>query len=479
MKSLLFLTCILMLSATTYAQQTIPVKKWVVAGIESADSNPAKQDLDNQIRTLEITKSFRNGSYGGIVKYGISSTNTDACAIDITGNSISIKTGKQTWHGEILETSGNTMKFKLGTLVYDFKLLHVPVRTNNTPAKYTANQFSGNWIETGRTDNRNNNIAINNDDTIYIRVKNDSVSYFPGTRYLPMYGSIDITQGDNLNLALIDHQVITITGELMVLDDYKNVIHSFRKTTGPFSFEIKKKPGANIDLSPQSLIKNWFVYRISPAQASENNNAISSLNIVEKNSETSFSGNVEFGNWKTKNFKTLPCNVTVIGNNLSIVSNEFTWAGQIYKANGDTLVFGKEKELMYYLKKNEAIHPAALDTGTFVIDLRPASLMKNWNTIRSEANPGFITQEIGVLRELNIMKQLDSMKYSGKLIFDHLGKRNVQDCIIDFIGSLKSGSWAVITTAGYSWKIEIFKADGKEMIMGKKSDGIRYYFSRF
>ena len=124
-RAVLFLTlvtCLLLSSPiTTYAQQTIPVKKWVVAGIESADSNPAKQELDNQIRTLEITRSFRNKSYEGIVKYGISSTITDACAIDITGNNISIKTGRQTWHGEILETSGNTMKFKLGTLVYDFK----------------------------------------------------------------------------------------------------------------------------------------------------------------------------------------------------------------------------------------------------------------------------------------------------------------------------------------------------------------------
>lgn len=479
MKSLLLLVCAFILSATGYTQ-TIPVKKWVVSGIESVDNNPANEDPDSQIKILEITKSTGNNSYSGTVKYGNSLPVTDPCTIKITGKNISIVTEKQTWTGEVLETSGDKMKFMLGTLVYDFKLVPVPRRTRSTPPKYTVNQFSGSWVETMRTDNRNNNIGINNDDTIYIRVIKDSVFYLPGSKYLPLYGNVEISQGDNLGLSVVDYQVRSVTGEMMVLDDYNNTIHSFRKITGPFSFEVKKKmPVANIDLSAKSIINSWFVYSITPAQASENDHAIASLNIVEKNSETSFSGNVEFGNWKLKNFKTLPCNLTITGNNLSIDSKEFTWNGQIYKANGDTLVFGKEKELMYYLKKNEAVIPLIVDTGTFLIDLRPGTLINNWYVYKPEANPGFITPGIRILRELNIIKQLDSMKYNGKVTFDYLGKRNIQDCTIDFSGDLRSGSWANIITEGYSWKIEIFKVDGKEMIMGKKSDGIRYYFAKY
>ena len=117
-------------------------------------------------------------------------------------------------------------------------------------------------------------------------------------------------------------------------------------------------------------------------------------------------------------------------------------------------------------------------TGTSLIDLRPALLISNWSVYNAEAAQGFIVPETGVLRGLNITNATGNMKYEGKVIFDRLGKRLIQDCTIQFSGDLNKGSRALIETKDYNWDIEIFKADGKEIIMGKKSDGIRYYFQK-
>ena len=70
------------------------------------------------------------------------------------------------------------------------------------------------------------------------------------------------------------------------------------------------------------------------------------------------------------------------------------------------------------------------------------------------------------------------MKYDGKVTFDRFGTRLIQDCTMQFSVDLNKSAWVFIETKDYNWNIEIFKADGKEIIMGKKSDGIRYYFQK-
>ncbi len=480
-KNIFLLAFTFIVSSICFAQQNIKVKKWVAGKIESANRNPAAEDLATQIKILEITKKTGENSYTGNVEYGKLPLIKQPCSLIITGKNISIDANGQKWTGDIVKIENDKMIFALGSLVYYFKQELVPVRrTGNSQAKFTPLQLQGSWQENGRMDNKKNSLSIDAKDSIYFRISKDSAMYLPGAGYLPMYGSLDITKGDNLNIATVDFKIVALTGDVMMLDDYNNILHSFSKTTMPFPGERKKAFMANaaVDLSPGSLIKNWFVYSIAPPEAAQANNAISAVNILEKNSADKYSGTIEFGNWKLKDPKTLPCTFIFNGNEMRIEAGSYTWNGQIYKANGDTIIYGKENETMYYLKKIGKINPPALDTGTSLIDLRPALLISNWSVYNAEAAPGFIVPETGVLRGLNITNATGNMKYEGKVIFDRLGKRLIQDCTIQFSGDLNKGSRALIETKDYNWDIEIFKADGKEIIMGKKSDGIRYYFQK-
>jgi hypothetical protein len=474
----LFIAFTIIHSPICFAQQNKMVKKWVASKIEAGNSNTA-EDLARQIKILDVTKKTGENGYTGSVEYGMLPVIKQPCSITITGKNISIEANEQKWTGEIAKIENDKMKCTLGSLTYHFKYDLVPLRRPGSPqAKFNAAQLLGSWQETGRVDNNNNLLPIGAKDSIYLRISKDSAMYLPGAGYVPIFGSLDITKGDNLNIALVDFKLVSLTGEKMELDDYNNGIHTFKKTTLPYPFE-RKKPfmkNATVDLSAASLLKNWFVYRIAPALASQNNNAISAINIWEKNTDENYSGNIEFGNWVLKDPKTLPCTFIFNGNEMRIEASSYTWNGQIYKANGDTLIYGKEGEIMYYFKKIEKITPPALDTGTSVIDLRPESLISKWSVYNAEANPGFIKRETGILRGLNIINSTGNMKYDGKVIFDYFGTRLVQDCTIQFSGDLIKGSWVFIETKDYNWNIEIFKADGREIIMGKKSDGIRYYF---
>ena len=479
MKFLFLLASFLMLSYTDYAQQALKVEKWFVSRYYSTDTNSVTNDLLRQIKILDITKSVDNNTYSGTVDYGNSSTTlTEICNIKITSNYISITTDKETWLGEIQETGDDRIVIKLGAVLYYFKLLtnqQQPIKSKTT---YTKVQFKGNWVETERVDYTKNVHKIITNDSIYLHFTNDSAIYLTGTRRLPVYGTFFLTHGNNLNVSKRDFKVISITDQMMVLDDYNNIIHTFIHTSTPFFFEINKQliPKVDIDLTPKSLIKNWFVYSLSTPISVENDNALSTLNILEQNSETSYSGTVEFGDWKKNSYKTLPCKITFSENNLRIESEEFNLTGKIFKANGDTIIFGKVKNLIYCLKKIETINNLNIESETSVIQLTPASLIKNWSVLQAEFEPGTKTTETGVLIELNIERELEIQKYKGMVTFDHRGKRLIQDCTLQFTGDLKTGAWVNIATKGYNWRIEVIKADADKLILGGKVDKVRYNF---
>lgn len=480
LKNQFLLAAVFFFSLTGFAQQNSIVKKWVVSKIETPSGDPALEDLARQIKMLEITQKIDDHFYIGAVEYGRRPVITQPCSVIIIGKNINIEANGQKWLGEILDSGNDNMTCSLGSLVYHFKKVSIPGRRPPVAAKFTDMMLQGSWQETGRTDNNTNPIPIDPKDSIYLRISKDSAMYLPGAGYLPMFGSLDITKGDQLTLALTDFKLVSLTDQQMVLDSYENTIHSFRKTTLPYPFERKKyfMNSAAVDLSARSLIKNWFVYSIAPPQASLSKDAISAVNITGKNTNDTYSGTIEFGNWSLKDFQTLPAAFILNGNDMRIEAASHTWNGKIYKANGDTLIYGKENETMYYFRKHQKKNPPVIDTGTMLIDLRPAALISNWIVFNAEADPGFIKPETGILRGLYITNSTGNMKYEGKVIFDRFNTRITQDATIQFSGDLDKGSWISVETKDYNWNIEIFKADGKEMIMGKRSDGIRYYFQK-
>lgn len=478
----------IIISLTGFAQQNSIINKWVAGDIGSLNSNPAAEDMAKQIKILEITKKTDENSYTGTVKYGSTLPRVPhPCSLIITGQNFTIEANGQKWMGKKLKIKNDKMTCTLGSLEYHFKKELAPVRRPQGPqATFTLLQVQGSWQETGRTNSNKNPISIGAKDSFYIRIiSKDSAMYlWGGAGNVITRGKAEIIKGNNLNIAGdFSRKIVSLTDELMVLEDYNdNTVHSFRKTTLPYPGERKKHfmPTAEVDLSPTSLIKKWFVYSIDfySKQAGEANNVISSVNILEKNSEEKYSGNIEFGNKTLKDTQTLPCTFIFNGNELRIEAKSYTWIGQINKANGDTMIY-RQNEIMYYFKKIKPINPPAMGMGTDTIDLRPGSLIGDWFFYKSDFEPGFKPKNGTILRGLNIINSLGNMKYNGKVTFDSSRSMLIQDCTIQFsVDTINKRSWALIETKGYSWYIEIIIADGKDIVMGKKSDGIIYYFRK-
>jgi hypothetical protein len=355
----------------------------------------------------------------------------------------------------------------------------VSVRSRAKPPKYPLEQFYGNWQETSRAKALNNApMMIAGKDTIYLKLAKGESMYLPGTGNRPMYGTMDITDGDNLNIAENDFTVQSLTDGRLVLMENKETIHTLTRTSAPFAFENKAEfcKGCIVDLSLSGFKKDWFAYRIAPENQAAQPDAIASLSIIQVNDDNSFSGTVSFGTWSEKKFTTEPCKITFADQQMNINAKSYSWSGRVYRCSNDTLIFGKEKERILYLRKyDKAIAPVP-DMGTMTIDLQPASLKHSWSAFKTEANPGYIKSEMAIIRQLDLLESAGLMKYKGKVQFDKMNKRTTQDCTVEFTNDPKTGTWVSVVTAGETWKTELFKADGKEMIMGRKLDGIRYYF---
>ena len=70
----------------------------------------------------------------------------------------------------------------------------------------------------------------------------------------------------------------------------------------------------------------------------------------------------------------------------------------------------------------------------------------------------------------NIREKQGENYFTGEVEFAQHGKAFIQTCTLVFANNMVTIS-AVVNT----WHLEVFKADGKEMILGKK-DGLVYYF---
>ena len=107
-----------------------------------------------------------------------------------------------------------------------------------------------------------------------------------------------------------------------------------------------------------------------------------------------------------------------------------------------------------------------------------SSLTHDWQVYKAEALPGFIKSETAIIRKLNIQTNETILKYIGEVTFDMLGKRFTRACTIEFIVDYEKKAWInIVSVDGNNWTIELFKADGKEMIFGRYPQGIRYSLS--
>lgn len=236
-----------------------------------------------------------------------------------------------------------------------------------------------------------------------------------------------------------------------------------------------QKSMAKPDLTSKALVKKWFAYRIAPPNGGTENRQISSMTIISNNAENSYKGEIEFGNLATNKLMTQPCTFTISSNKLNISTSDFHWTGEIYKSNGDSIIFGKKGEVLYYFKKIEIIKPVLNDSiPKYVIDLSAPTLIKEWFVFKAEAAPGFLKPETGKIRRLKITEQLGLYSYKGEIQNERFGKPNIQPCTITFNIDTNKNVTVVIIAEGYTWNMDISKIEGKDMMMGNKKE-ILYY----
>ena len=115
--------------------------------------------------------------------------------------------------------------------------------------------------------------------------------------------------------------------------------------------------------------------------------------------------------------------------------------------------------------------PAAVaDIADNKVDFSASSLIKNWFAYRRAADPGSVKSGTALLRNLRIQEKLSDNRYKGEVEFARDGEAYVQPCTLTFTGKMLS-----IDTQGSAWNLQVYKADGNEMILGKKGELV-YYF---
>lgn len=113
---------------------------------------------------------------------------------------------------------------------------------------------------------------------------------------------------------------------------------------------------------------------------------------------------------------------------------------------------------------------AVEDTSKAMIDLSATSLIKDWFAYRRAAGPGVINSATALIRNLRIKGKTSDNNFKGEIEYARFGKAIIEPCKLIVTGNMLS-----IVADGNTWNIEVYKADGKEMILGKTGDLV-YYF---
>lgn len=232
-------------------------------------------------------------------------------------------------------------------------------RAENGPSKkgkYSIDQFIGRWQETARMRSKTKE-ATEVVDTFYIHFyKNNTADTREGNSQV-ITGSAEVFTDNYITTSATDFRIISVNHDVIVLDDMIGYLHSMSRVNS-FSYEAGNNPtivGAaipdnKIDLSPSSIIKNWFAYRRSanPGFANAGTPLLRNLRIQEKISADSYKAEVEFS--RNGIAYVQPCTLLFAGKKLTINTEGSNWNVEVYKADGQELILGKIGELVYYFK---------------------------------------------------------------------------------------------------------------------------------
>jgi hypothetical protein len=235
-----------------------------------------------------------------------------------------------------------------------------PVNVGNKPETkftydYKLEQFKGKWQEVKRNYKNNNPAPVT--DTIFLYFKDDNKVETKDGSKTYIKGEAAIEAPGNILVAAADiYTIVSVSNDMIVLDDGDEFIHTLKKVNRFWSETVGKDPVSQeafdnpIHASAPNLVGNWAVYRrqAAPGAVEANTMLIKHLKIKEATSEHTATGEITC--YTNEKSETLPCTVTINGSAIDISTATYKWNFPVYKADGKELVFGTKGKLLYFAK---------------------------------------------------------------------------------------------------------------------------------
>ena len=224
--------------------------------------------------------------------------------------------------------------------------------TKQTPASsYSIDQFAGKWQEVSRQNSSGRDVSFK--DTLFYNFSGDNVSSRDEVN-MNMKGEAAIEPGNVLVAAADIFTIRSLKNNTAVLDDGQYIHTLVRKKefwyeTLPTNEVVPEKFTVPVSVNPSSLVGKWKVYRREAEPGDKNGKVlISILNITTTTGNNDAKGEVTL--YRDERLVTVPCNISLNGGRMHITTEKHSWDVNVYKADGNNLVFG-DPSLMYYCKQ--------------------------------------------------------------------------------------------------------------------------------
>jgi hypothetical protein len=224
--------------------------------------------------------------------------------------------------------------------------------SSNPKMNYSLSQFNGKWQEVRRTQG---NKSVSFIDTLQLQVKNDSLVTMRDGVHLAINGNLYFDGTNTANIAGDPYTIVSMNKSRLVLND-GNVTRHMQKVPSFYwesfgNLEVKQeKFETPIQPASGALAGKWIVYRRdAPPGTSHDRDLIRYIDIKKINADGSYSGEVNF--YDENKAQTAPAKFAFVNNELQITTDQHSWVVSVYKAEGNQIVFGDKKQLMYFAKK--------------------------------------------------------------------------------------------------------------------------------
>jgi hypothetical protein len=202
-----------------------------------------------------------------------------------------------------------------------------------------------------RTDKTNSSISFK--DTLFYNFLKTGKVYSRDGVNMSLMGEAAIEPGNVLVAAADVFNIRSMNNNQVVLDD-GDYLHTlvrkkeFWSETLPSNFIEAEKFTTPVSVSASTLLGKWKIYRRDAKPGDKNNRVlIRILNVTKATSNNTATGELMF--YSSEKLETLPCNITLNGEKIHIATSKDSWNMNVYKADGNNLVFGNTS-LMYYCK---------------------------------------------------------------------------------------------------------------------------------